>query len=249
MAEVKIMKKNKKRGSLFFKIFTLAFVCCILFLLFFYSPIFLITNVVVSGNEKYTKDEVCSKINLKKSENLFQLNKSYAKKLLMADPYIKNVDIKRKLPDTIIIKVKERKVRGYVPYMGTYLFIDEEGRVLDVQDYFVEMLPVVEGLEFNKFKLGELLEVNNPKSFEVVVKLAQLMLKYELLKDVVKVDVKNDTDIHLHINSVDVMIGDFSDGDEKIRRLVEIIKNIPKEDKGFLDIKDINKPYIFTFLT
>lgn len=72
------------------------------------------------------------KIGLSKGDNLLLFSKGRAEKTLEKSPYIASAKLSAKLPHTMKITIKERKARGYVPYMGSYLYIDEEGRVLEV---------------------------------------------------------------------------------------------------------------------
>ena len=98
------------------------------------SPVFATKNVAVEGAEHYTKEQLCDMIGLSGGDNIFLFGKGKAAQRLEQDPYIADAKLSMRVPDTIVIQVKERKVRGYVPYMGSYLYIDETGRVLDVQE-------------------------------------------------------------------------------------------------------------------
>ena len=186
---------------------------------------------------------------VKEGINIIFFNKKRAENFIIKDTYIESCNIVKKLPNTLDIEIKERKVRGYVPYMGSYLYIDEYGRVLDIKTSYIEQLPIVKGLNFNEFKIGEILNVDNKDSFEVVVRISQMMTKYELLDFVVSIDVSNPNDIHAYSNNIEVLLGDISDYDRKIRTMSEIIKQIPKEDRGTLDLRDMSKPIIFKYLT
>lgn len=214
-----------------------------------FSPLFSAKNIIVTNMEKYTKGEICEKIGLNPSSNLFLFSKSQAIKLLTKDPYIESVKITTKLPNTITIDIKERRVRGYVPYMGSYLYIDEFGRVLDIQTSFTKVLPIVKGLEFSSFQAGEVLEVTNKESLDVVVKIAQMMTKYELLDVVLSLDVSNTSQITAYVNQVEIRLGSIDNCDQKIRMLAEIIKTIPENDRGYLDLSDVNKSIVFQYLT
>lgn len=220
-----------------------------------FSPVFSIQTIEATELERYTKSELCAKINLSEGMNLFAFNGFSAKKKLLADSYIEDVKIKRRIPNTIVLEIQERKVRGYVPYMGSYLYIDEFGRVLDVQTSFHKPLPVVKGLDFGgAWQAGELLAVKNQESFDVIVKIAQLMTKYSLLDIVVEIDVSDPGNITARVNKenvakVDIALGDVTDCDEKIRTMAEIMENIPEKARGFLDLRDLSKPLIFQYLT
>ena len=199
--------------------------------------------------EKYTKDEICEMVNIKEGMNMFLFNRFYAMKTLKSNTYIESAKISYKLPDTVAITIDERKVRGYVPYMGSYLYIDEEGRVLEVSSEMNRALPVVYGLNFSSFTLGEKIEAENKEAFDIMVNIAYLMSKYELLDMVVKIDVSNPDKILAYVNKVEVNLGDMSNGDRKIRTMAEVIKNINENDRGSLDLSDLSKPIIFKYLT
>ena len=136
--------------------------------------------------------------------------------------------------------------------MGSYLYIDETGRVLDVQEACHETLPVVKGLAFGSFTLGEVIPVENPEALDVVLNISQLMEKYELLDLVVEIDVSNPKSIYAYVNQVQIILGDMENGDTKIRYMAEVMKTIPKEDRGTLDLSELDKPngtVVFRYLT
>ena len=220
-----------KKGILTF-LCVLAGICA-----FLVSPVFTIKNIEITEMEKYTKDEICEMVNIKEGMNMFLFNRFYAMKTLKSNTYIESAKISYKLPDTVAITIDERKVRGYVPYMGSYLYIDEEGRVLEVSSEMNRALPVVYGLNFSSFTLGEKIEAENKEAFDIMVNIAYLMSKYELLDMVVKIDVSNPDKILAYVNKVEVNLGDMSNGDRKIRTMAEVIKNINENDRGSLDLK------------
>ena len=232
-----------KKGILTF-LCVLAGICA-----FLVSPVFTIKNIEITEMEKYTKDEICEMVNIKGGMNMFLFNRFYAMKTLKSNTYIESAKISYKLPDTVAITIDERKVRGYVPYMGSYLYIDEEGRVLEVSSEMNRALPVVYGLNFSSFTLGEKIEAENKEAFDIMVNIAYLMSKYELLDMVVKIDVSNPDKILAYVNKVEVNLGDMSNGDRKIRTMAEVIKNINENDRGSLDLSDLSKPIIFKYLT
>ncbi len=217
------------------------------------SPVFDIKSINITGNESLSIEDICSISGISEGKNLFRISVLNSENKLKENAYIKNVKISRALPDEINITVTERKVRGYVPYNGAYLYIDEEGRVLDSRKSFKEDLPVIIGLSFDKVKQGEVLQVNNKESLKVVVAISRLMIKYKILGDYLEVDVSDHLDIKLYIKNICVLFGDISNGDQKIRSINEMLKHIETlkhvgEFKGFLDVKDVDNAF-FTFMT
>lgn len=238
------------------KILIAIIILIFLIIVLFTSPALEIKTINFSGGERYSKEDILDKLNIDIGMNIFMARPIYSKKMLEKDTYIKYASIKLKYPSEINIEIKERKVRGYVPYRGTYLtylYIDEDGRVLEENETYKQKLPLVEGLKFDGFKIGEILNVKNQKSFDIVVKTANMMIKYEQeydsIGDIVKIDVSNPDDIHINIRDVDVMLGNSKDYDYKIRTMLTIMQTISEKYKGFLDITDTNKDPVFTLLT
>ena len=216
------------------------------------SPIFAAKNIVANGAAKYSAAELCQMIGFSEGDNIIFFSKSKAAQILEQDPYIADAKLSCRWPDTLVIDVTERKVRGYVPYMGSYLYIDEAGRVLDVQDACREAAPMVKGLSFGSFTLGEVIPVENPEALSVVLQVSQLMEKYELLDLVVEIDVSNPKSIYAYVNQVQIILGNMENGDTKIRYMAEIMKTIPEEDRGTLDLGELDKPngtVVFRYLT
>lgn len=216
------------------------------------TSIFDISYIDFKGGEIYSKTEILAKAGIAEGMNIFKLNSKNIKKNLESEPYIKNANIEIQYPDEVSIVVKERKVRGYVPYVGAYLYIDEEGMVLETSSSYKEQLPIVEGLKFEQFKVGQVLEVENEEAFDVVLKTSNILLKYSdmyEIEDILKIDVSDTKNIHIYMRNVDVKLGNSSDYDEKIRTMLAIMQKIPSQDRGILDISDINKSWVFEYLT
>ena len=216
----------------------------------------LVLVVVVAAcvlfSSQFTTSELCEKIGLSKGDNLLLFSKGRAEKTLEKSPYIASAKLSAKLPHTMKITIKERKARGYVPYMGSYLYIDEEGRVLEVAGSCRDALPLVKGLKFDSFTEGEILPVQNTDALAVILEISQLMEKYELLDEVVEIDVSKPKDIYAYVNQVQIHLGNMTNGDMKIQYMQQIVKTIPKEDRGILDLSGLDNPkanVTFQYLT
>ena len=136
--------------------------------------------------------------------------------------------------------------------MGSYLYIDEEGRVLEVAGSCRDALPLVKGLKFDSFTEGEILPVQNTDALAVILEISQLMEKYELLDEVVEIDVSKPKDIYAYVNQVQIHLGNMTNGDMKIQYMQQIVKTIPKEDRGILDLSGLDNPkanVTFRYLT
>ena len=126
-------KRHKKKKS---SAMPIAFCCLVIMAIMitlFMMPFFSIKTINVSGNESLTADQVKNYLTFKEGDNIFLFSKSKSRDNILNNHFVKSVDINRVLPSSVNVTVNEYKLRGYVPYSGSYLFIDGDGRVLDVQ--------------------------------------------------------------------------------------------------------------------
>ncbi len=215
---------------------------CVLFL-----PMFNVTSIEIHGIDNLSEEDVRAMLTGKEGDNIILFNTLKCEKNIKQNNYVESVTVRRAMPSTVIVNITEYKLRAYIPYMGNYLYINDNGRVLDVRNSFTKQLPVLVGLKFDKFSLGERLEVENPEAYDVMVELSLLFEKYSLLGDIVKVDVSDTTDIHLYIDKIDVDFGSFENVNKKILTLIEVIKQLDTSIAGKLNLTGENAS--FEFLT
>lgn len=231
-----MQRKRKKKSS---SAMPVAFCCLVVMavmITLFMMPFFSIKTIRVTGNDALSADQIKSRLTFAEGDNVFLFNKSKCKANILDNHYIQTAEINRILPSTVEVTVSEYKLRGYVPYSGSYLYIDGEGRVLDVQKEIKKSLPVVEGLKFNNVTVGEILQVDNPSTFETMVHLSKLFEKYELLSDVIRVDMTDVTDIHLYTGNVDIKFGSFDDANRKLLMLIEVLKTFDTSVPGTINL-------------
>jgi cell division protein FtsQ len=118
-----------------------------------------IKDVIIKGNDCLSEDGIFCKFEVQLGENIFKLDLKKSKDSLMQEPWIKEVEIKRIIPDKIIISIKERKPAVIVHIGEEYFSSTKEGIVLSKIDRLEEGfgLPLVLGLELDKIKIGEII--------------------------------------------------------------------------------------------
>ena len=87
------------------------------------------------------------------------------------------------------------------------------------------------------------------RRLSIIVTIAQVMTKYDMLDTVVRIDVSDTNKIMAYVRKVEINLGDGTNCDEKIRTMSEVIKQIPENDRGTLDLSDLSKPIVFKYLT
>ena len=151
-------KKRRRRRRSGLLRFLLTVLLCWLAYLFATSDFFAVRELDVSGNRFYTKAQVAKLSQLQTGYNLFTVDLSSARELLLADPYIRTVHLKRELPDTLIIQIEERLEFAAIPYGEQYILIDDAGTVLRLTDN-QPVLPQLDGMIIEDMTPGEPLTV------------------------------------------------------------------------------------------
>ena len=140
----KIKKINRKKGIAGFIVLFLLLVSGTIYMLT--TPMFNITNIEISGNEKNSVETYISltKVELN-TTNIFAITKNSITKNLKENSYVEKVTIKRKLPSTLQINIEERKVAYQVKYNNQYIYLDKQGYILEIADE-KENIVKIEGL-------------------------------------------------------------------------------------------------------
>lgn len=124
-------KKNKIR-KIFIGICT-ALIFAAMGVVLSLTVFFHITDIKVTGNERYSAEEILSQCTIDVGENLFLADTETAKeKLELNLPYIYNAQITRKLPYTIEINVTETEPAYSIQNKDkTFILLDDNFKVLE----------------------------------------------------------------------------------------------------------------------
>jgi len=131
-----------------------------LFNFIFSSDFCNIKEVIIQGNDCLSEDEIFFNSGIKFGENIFKLDLKKSINSLKQEPRIKEVEIKRVIPNKIIISLTEREAAAIVHIGEEYFFSTKEGMVLSKIDRPEEgfALPLLSGLEINEIKIGEIID-------------------------------------------------------------------------------------------
>jgi cell division protein FtsQ len=143
------------------------------------------------------------------------------KRQIESHPYIEDVKVERKFPRTITIEVKEREEYAIIPYMGSYIYIDEQNTVLRASDsYIANDHILITGVEFKSFKLGEKIGATNSKGLKVVMDLLKAAKMTSIFDMISEINISDESNIRLTtLDGVDVLLGE---GDNPVYLMVAL---------------------------
>jgi len=137
------------------------------------TPRFAVTEIVVTGASHRSEEDLVAIAGIVKGKNVFSTDLDAARAHLLADPWIKEARLERRLPGTVSLVVEERRAAGIVAAGDTYL-VSADGEIwkrLEPGD--PTDLPIITGLSLA-------MVTQDRKGAEAVVRRAlELGLEYD----------------------------------------------------------------------
>ena len=136
----------------------------ILLLLFFWqmvrAPWFLaVRDVEVKQLSTLSPWEVEQIAGVYRGASLLQVDTRQMQLRLEADQRILRAEVRRRLPNKLVITIWENVGIAAIPYFNSWLEVNQEGCVLAVTNQFASLnLPIVTGLQLGVVTVGEFLE-------------------------------------------------------------------------------------------
>ena len=235
---IKMKKKRKRKNPILFLIkwtsVLLLLIGTIIFILT--TPMFNIKNINISGIEHLTEEQVISLSELNKNENLFKNSKSKITSNIKQTPYVESVIIKRKLPDTIDIQIKERKRSYMLKFVNGYVYIDTQGYILEISEEKLE-LPIISGYKTEEEKIteGSRLNTEDLENLNNVLKITNSLGEIDVPKEIItNIDISNKEDytVYLENEKKTIHFGDASNLSNKIlyvKAMIDSEKDIEGE--------------------
>jgi cell division protein FtsQ len=107
-----------------------------------------VERIIVRGNERLPKGEVMAVLNGMRGENLIWTDLDRWRKRLMASPWVRDAALRRSLPSTVEVVIRERQPVGIGRIHGDMYLVDERGVIIDQYgpQYADIDLPIIDGL-------------------------------------------------------------------------------------------------------
>ena len=133
--------------------------------LFASNPLFAIRNLDIRTDGTLKPQEIREQYNLRPGVNLFAINLGKIHADLLTLPVVRYVEIRRQLPDTLVLRVGERVAMAMLVTARMSLPVDREGRVL-VPRAAVTHLPLILGGQLPGLRPG--LQINDAKILDAL---------------------------------------------------------------------------------
>ena len=150
-----VIRRRRTFGRLFRGIIFL-FVSAAVLSFFVYVPFFTLENIKLVGAKYLTQDDILKVGEIYMGEPLFQLETDQVQSRLAKDLRVEEVTVRRELPHTLEITLKERRPIATVMCNYGYLDLDHDGTVLDSYKSLKTMqIPVINGVSVRDLYIGD----------------------------------------------------------------------------------------------
>ena len=223
MAKIKRLHRSGRRifkGIIFLLIsgLILAFVV--------YVPIFTLQEIKLGGASYITQDDILKVGNVYIGEPLFQLETDSITNRLSQDLRIEEVTVRRSLPHTLEVTIKERRPVATIVCDYGYLDMDKNGKVIDSYKNLKKMqIPMITGASVRDLYIGD--DVDD----ELVKKILSFLQKLddESLNKISEVAIISEDYIVAYTNtekSIQIRIGKLERLDDKARLTEDFLKDL-----------------------
>ena len=242
------IKRNRKIKTLIKLILLLAVIAGIIIYLML-SPIFNIKNIIVEGNSSISSEQIISLSKVQKETNLFKVSNKDTTASIKENPYVKSVEIRRKLPDTITFVITERIATYMLEYGGSYAYIDNQGYILEISANTKEGLAKIVGYETVQDEIvpGNRLCENDLEKLNTVLRITASAKtnQFDSLITSINIEDSNNYTLYLDTEQKTVYLGDCTNLDTRML----YVKAILDKEKGiageiFVDM-NLNEKYPF----
>lgn len=198
-----------------------------------------ITEVEVTGNERYTKKEIENLLFPDgRSRNPWYcfLRDRFQKHIQI--PFVEDYEIVFQTPNRVEVIVYEKSVVGYVSYMSSYMYFDKDGIIVESANEALPGIPLITGLRFGQIVLYEKLPLEKEEVFQEILNLTQILAIHHLLVD--RIQFGKYGDITLYLKDIEVLLGKEGNLNGKISELSDMLPQL-EGVSGVLHLEDYDE--------
>ncbi len=199
-------------------------------------------HIEITGNSRYTNEEIIAAGGIKQGDNLYMLNKyEIAGDLTSALPYIESVRIYRKLPDTLCLEVRECTEMVGIEQDGTMWLMCHTGKILEGVEPGAADCAAVTGLTLADPQSGAPATAvpENDLALRQLLQMLEQLEKKGMMQDVQAIHLEDPHVITMrYLDRFDVEFPWNSDFDYKLNFLSAVVGKLEDYERGTLKLTE-----------
>lgn len=203
------------------------------------TVLFKIQVIQVDSDTRYNKDDIISAIGIKKGENLFLSARNIDKKNIQRlMPYIDEVNIIRKIPNKVVIKVKESSPKGIIYSDSKYILIDDKARILEILDEPIDNIMIIRVNDVKSTNPSDIVEFKNDDIKAIMYKILDEIKQNNISDDITQIDMTDQLNIMIkYQDRIKIQVGSVDNLDYKFKTASLILSDeIKANERGILNV-------------
>jgi len=191
------------------------------------AELMLINSIRVEGNKHLSDEEVIALLRLGQRESMLRISSRELSERVLQSPWIRDVAIRKELPHTLIVKVREAEPLALLKKKGRLYIVGRSGDILEELSQTIAFLPVIRMDSGRKDLLREALKV------------AAIVREEGFFSDdEVEIVARKPEDMRLVVGGLTIMVGK-GDYRKKLMRLVQLEDEIVRRGipAGYVDLR------------
>lgn len=202
-------------------------ICVIAGLLACLYLVFHIDTVTVEGTEYYSDAEIKKLVFQRELSDNEVMLWIYEKTVGFGTlPFVETIDVEYHGPRTVTLRVYDKTISGCIKYMGQYVYFDKDGIVLQTLQEKKEGIPVVTGIDFGTFVVGEAFRVEDEEVFNSIMNLSQLVAHYQIPAKQIHVQAG---ELVLYTGNLKIFLGRKKLYDDELSNLSRVLEKASEE--------------------
>lgn len=184
-----------------------------------------ISEVVVTGNGKYTEEEIVNILfpdRMSKNSLLCFLKNHFQEHVQI--PFVEDYEVIFHGPGRVEIIIYEKSVVGYVSYMNSYMYFDKDGIIVESANEALLGVPLVTGLKFGQIILYQKLPLEKEEIFPEILALTQILTMNEMQVD--RIEFGPYDEITIYMGDLEVLLGSGGNLNDKISELNSMLPQL-----------------------
>lgn len=204
---------------------------------------FKIDNYVIKGNISHSDEEIIDAMGIDKDQSIFTLKIKDLEDRIITMGGIEDVEVKKVVPDSLVVNIVEEKNIGYVQVDDGYLLVGADLRISEFTDYLTDeemdkMVKIV-GAGYKSLAVG-----NEVSSLERENQFLQDLLNHVLFTITKEVDFSSENGKALIKIKPDTLVrlGSLSETDYKLSVVEKIVSDLQNKEVNAKEIILDNTP-------
>lgn len=241
-----IIRKRKRKKALRRVFLILTILVIILTTLALKTQYFNITSIEVTGLINLKEDDIKGLLPFKNGDNILKINVNKSKESIKSNPYVENVEIRRKFPNKINVNVEEKYAKYYVQHEDTYILLDSDGTVIESKKD-IEGLNLYElrGMDPGSLNVGEKVVFEDERNIDFMKEFYNLMSRNQSSIKFNSIDMNSVINLKVYSNNIEIRIGTIEKLQDKLNVAINLIEAEGLSDKvGYIDVSFNGSPVI-----